>query len=124
MHFSFGDVHLNMYPSGMYPMPEEPADETGASANPSAPSAKPAVVLTLPPIALSELKPQTKAYLLRRAGADRGPWERMKKLLDRGAERQREGSVVGGQGSVVREQPRTTGDAPSPSSFSSLSPDP
>lgn len=114
MHFSFGDVHLNMYPSGMSPMPEEPADETGASANPSAPSAKPAVVLTLPPIALSELKPQTKAYLLRRAGAEREPWETMKKLLDQGAGRAGFGGCSCGTTKPASQQAATKGGEAQP----------
>jgi hypothetical protein len=98
MHFSFGDVHVNMYPSGMSPVPEEAPVDESATANPDAianarahanatAQPAPAVVLTLPPIALSELQPPTKAYLLRRAGAGRGPWETMKELLDRGAGR-------------------------------------
>jgi hypothetical protein len=67
----------------MSPVPDDAA-ANDADANASA---KPPVVLALPPIALSELKQPTKAYLLARAGTGRAPLETVKELLDRGARR-------------------------------------
>ena len=58
-----------------------------ANANTNARPKPAAVVLALPPIALSELKVPTKAYLLARAGTGRAPLETVKELLDRGARR-------------------------------------
>ena len=71
----------------MSPVPDD-ADLNADAMASAKPKAKPAaVVLALPPIALSELKVPTKAYLLARAGTGRAPLETVKELLDRGARR-------------------------------------
>lgn len=67
-----------------------PLDDGDAASAPPVP-AEPepaAMILRLPPIALNELKPPTKAYLMARAGlSGRTPREAIKELLDQAAGR-------------------------------------
>lgn len=76
----------------MSPVPSDDAGNAARSLPCPAPQAPqpppPPVVLALPPIALHELKPPTKAYLMARAGlSGRTPREAIKELLDQAAGR-------------------------------------